>query len=147
MAAGQAFASHYLGGMCDPRASPGGALLSSDRSSNELWLVQLKEQLKQQRYSLQATWRRIAVAKRFLAWLEDRATQQGLLGLTVVDVDAYMIFRARSQRRSSVRFLATNVRSFLRCLNASGRTAGDLSTTVIGPTLYAFESIPSSLRP
>lgn len=90
---------------------------------------------------------RCAEAQRFLAWLEDRSTQQGLLGLTIIDVDAYMMFRARSQRRSSVRLIATNVRSFLRCLTANGRTTGDLSTTVIGPTLYAFESIPSLLRP
>jgi site-specific recombinase XerD len=90
---------------------------------------------------------RCAEAQRFLDWLEDRASQEGLLGLTIMDVDAYMMFRARSQRRSSVRLLATNVRCFLRCLTASGRMTSDLSTTVIGPTLYAFESIPSSLRP
>ena len=53
---------------------PGGALLSSDRSSNDSWLVQLKEQLKQQRYSSQATLRRIAVAERFLAYLDQRST-------------------------------------------------------------------------
>lgn len=91
---------------------------------------------------------RCAEAQRLLDWLEDRAdTQQDLLGITLIDVDAYMMFRARSMRRSTVRLLATNVRSFLRCLRASGRTTGDLSTTVIGPTLYAFENIPSSLRP
>jgi len=90
---------------------------------------------------------RCAEAQRFLDWLEDRATQQGLLGLTLVPVDAYMMSRARSQRRSTLRLLATNVRSFLRYLNATGRTTGDLSTTIIGPTLYAFESIPSALRP
>jgi integrase/recombinase XerD len=90
---------------------------------------------------------RCAEAQRFLDWLEDRATQQGLLGLTLIDVDAYMMFRARSQRRGTVRLLATNVRSFLRWLNAGGRTTGDLSTTIVGPTFYAFESIPSALRP
>jgi integrase/recombinase XerD len=90
---------------------------------------------------------RCAEAQRFLAWLQDRATQQGLRGVATVDIDAYMMFRARSQRRSSVRFLATNLRSFLRHLSASGWTTADLSTAVIGPTLYAFESIPSSLQP
>jgi len=78
---------------------------------------------------------------------DDGSTQQSLLGVTIVNVDAYMTFRAKSQRRSSLRSLAANLRSFLRYLNATGRTKDDLSTTVIGPTLYAFESIPSVVRP
>jgi site-specific recombinase XerD len=90
---------------------------------------------------------RCAEAHRFLVWLEDRGTSQDPLGVTIAEVDTYMRFRAGSQRRSSLRFLATNVRSFLRYLNATGRTKDDFSTTVIGPTLYAFESIPSLLRP
>jgi site-specific recombinase XerD len=89
-----------------------------------------------------------AEAHRFLAWMDDDgSTQQSLLGVTIVNVDAYMTFRAKSQRRSSLRSLAANLRSFLRYLNATGRTKDDLSTTVIGPTLYAFESIPSVVRP
>ena len=89
-----------------------------------------------------------AEAHRFLAWMgDDGSTQQSLLGITIVNVDAYMTFRAKSQRRSSLRSLAANLRSFLRYLNATGRTKDDLSTTVIGPTLYAFESIPSVVRP
>lgn len=90
---------------------------------------------------------RCAEAHRFLLWLENRDSPYDLLGVTIAEVDTYMRFRAGSQRRSSLRFLAVNLRSFLRYLNATGRTKGDFSTTVIGPTLYAFESIPSLLRP
>src|SRR5947208_2945743 len=56
------------------------------------------------------------------------------------------MLRAASQRRTSVKLRATNLRSFLRYLHISGRVILDLSTLVIGPTLYAFESIPSFLR-
>lgn len=87
-----------------------------------------------------------AEAHRFLVWLQERRLQQNPDSLGVADVDAYLMFRAQSQRRSSVRSLATNVRSFLRHLHATGRTSRDLSTAVIGPTLYAFESIPSLIR-
>ena len=39
------------------------------------------------------------------------------------------------------------LRSFLRYLHGSGRTALDLSSTVIGPRIYDDEQIPSALRP
>jgi integrase/recombinase XerD len=87
-----------------------------------------------------------AEAHCFLVWLEERGIQQSLDGLALADVDAYMTFRAKSQRRNSVRSLATKVRSFLHHLRGAGRTCRDLSNAVIGPTLYAFESIPSLLR-
>ena len=90
---------------------------------------------------------RCAEAHRFLVWLKDHGTPPDPLGVTIAEVDTFMKFRAGSQRRSSLRFLATNLRSFLSYLSATGLTKGDLSKTVIGPTLYAFESIPSLLRP
>jgi site-specific recombinase XerD len=91
---------------------------------------------------------RCAEASRFLVWLGERGSnQQNLLKIMITDVDAYMTFRSESQRRNSLQFLATNVRSFLRHLHYAGRIATNLSTAVMGPTLYAFESIPSSLRP
>jgi integrase len=39
------------------------------------------------------------------------------------------------------------LRDFLRHLHGSGRTATDLSGTVIGPRIYEHEDIPSALRP
>ncbi|MGH9553115.1 MAG: tyrosine-type recombinase/integrase, partial [Terriglobales bacterium] len=88
---------------------------------------------------------RCAEAHRFLGWLEDRSSQQELHGITVADIDGYMTVRARLHRRSSVREVATNIRNFLRYLHTTRRTTADLSTSVVGPTLYAFESIPSAL--
>ena len=88
---------------------------------------------------------RCAEARRFLDWLEDRGSPQGLLGITVADIDGYMTARARLHRRSTVREVAVSIRNFLRYLHATHRTAVDLSTSVIGPTLYAFEPIPSAL--
>jgi site-specific recombinase XerD len=91
--------------------------------------------------------RRCTEARQFLSWLEERGHEENLVNLTITDIDTYVMLRAASLRRTSVKLRATNLRSFLRYLNISGRIILDLSTAVIGPTLYAFESIPSSLRP
>lgn len=97
--------------------------------------------------ALQTRSERCAEARRFLSWLGERGSPQSLLNLTVTDIDSYMMLRAASQRRTSLKGYATRLRSFLRYLHTTGRVTLDLAAVVIGPTLYAFESIPSSLRP
>jgi site-specific recombinase XerD len=87
-----------------------------------------------------------AEARRFLDWLGYRAARGELADLTPVDVDAYVKDRAGSLRRRTLKGLATNIRSFLRWLHMTGQTTRDLSSTVLTPSLYAFESIPSALR-
>jgi site-specific recombinase XerD len=89
---------------------------------------------------------RCTEARHFLGWLEERGSQEHLLNITISDIDTYVMLRAASLRRISIKLCASNLRSFVRYLHVSGRVIRDLSTTVIGPTLYAFESIPSSLR-
>jgi integrase/recombinase XerD len=84
--------------------------------------------------------------RHFLDWLGLRASPAGIAALTIADVDRYIKERAASLRRSSVSTVAGWIRVFLRWLHATGQTNRDLSTVVIGPSLYAFESIPSSLR-
>jgi integrase/recombinase XerD len=91
--------------------------------------------------------RRCAEANRFLTWLEERGSSQNLIDITSAEINAYTKFRATSLRRRSLPTHATEMRSFLRLLHTSGRVARDLSTEVIGPRCYAFESIPSALRP
>lgn len=81
----------------------------------------------------------------FLDWLKEVALET-LTTLTAANVDAYMKHRATSLRRVSIKGVATRLRSFLRWLYANRQTTRDLSLTVIAPTLYAFESIPSALR-
>lgn len=89
---------------------------------------------------------RCAEALRFLHWLGAGGTQENLSQIAVADVNSYLKFRVTSLRRLSLRGVTTNLRSFLRYLHATGRTTLDLTAAVIGPTLYAFESIPSALR-
>jgi integrase/recombinase XerD len=85
-------------------------------------------------------------ACRFLDWLGDGPIEVRLANVAVPDVDTYMKKRTASLRRHSIPTVATNIRSFLRWLHTSGQTAWDLSPTVIVPTLYACESIPSALQ-
>lgn len=85
-------------------------------------------------------------AGRFLKWLGQRASWEAVALLSVADVDSFMKDRAGSLRRPSLKSVATQIRSFLKWLHATAKTARDLSTVVIAPTLYAFESIPSALR-
>lgn len=88
---------------------------------------------------------RCAEAHRFLKWLEETG-KDGLAAITVADIDAYVRTHGASVRRTTCKGMTVKLRSFLRHLHLSGRTGRDLSTAVIGPTLYAFEGIPSALR-
>jgi integrase/recombinase XerD len=88
-----------------------------------------------------------AEARRFLAWYAQRASAGNLLELAITDIDAYLRVRALGLRRSSRKQIAGELRCFLRFLHAMQRTSRDFSPSVIAPTLYAFESIPSALRP
>ena len=72
--------------------------------------------------------------------------EENLAALTHLDVDGYMKCRAAAVGRRSLQDVTTKVRSFLRWLYLTERTSRDLSSTVIAPMLYAFESIPSALR-
>lgn len=88
-----------------------------------------------------------AEACRFLGWLGERGNPQNLLSISVPDIDVYMSLRAKSQRRISLNGSGSRLRGVLRYLHNTGRVTRDLTTAVIVPTLYAFESIPSSLKP
>ena len=90
---------------------------------------------------------RCAEARRFLSWLGERGSRKNLLNIRIKDVDAYTMLRAKSQRRTTLKRCVTDLRSFLRYLHTTGRVSLDLSTAVITPRLYAFESIPSALQP
>jgi integrase/recombinase XerD len=81
----------------------------------------------------------------FLTWLDERGSQERLSDLSVADLDAYLQFRAQSVRRSTRAELALGLRSFVSYLYHRGLLARDLSQTITGPTMYAFEGIPSAL--
>lgn len=83
--------------------------------------------------------------RHFLEWLGERGSQEGLSDLTVAELDAYFEDRAPMLRRSSRAELALCLRCFLSYLYMNGHLARDLSQTAIGPTMYAFEAIPSAL--
>ena len=87
-----------------------------------------------------------AEAGRFLKWLRDSGGKNKPAALTVADIDAYVQSRGASVRRISRKGITVRLRSFLRHLQFAGITERDLSTAVIGPTLYAYEGIPSALR-
>lgn len=89
---------------------------------------------------------RCGEARHFLGWLAERASQEGLAGLTIADVDAYMKDRAGSLRRVTVKHVSNMLRNFLRWLHFSSLTSRDLSAAVIAPSIYAFENIPCALR-
>lgn len=83
-------------------------------------------------------------ASRFLSWL--RTSRTGLAALKVAHVDKYLKERARGWRRSSIKAATDWLRIFLRWLHSVGQTNRDFSTAVIGPSMYAFASVPSALR-
>lgn len=90
---------------------------------------------------------RSSEARRFLCWLGERGSRQGLSNIAASDIDAYMMQRAKSLRRTTLKTRAIGLRSFLHYLHNTGQLPLKPSTAIIIPRLYAFESIPSALRP
>lgn len=85
--------------------------------------------------------------RNFLAWQFNRHGIDGLMTMTVGDIDCYMDMRSPHQTRKSVKDVAERLRSILRYLHRTRRTAIDLSPHVIAPLLYAYEGVPSILTP
>ena len=85
--------------------------------------------------------------RRFLCWLGERGSRQGLLNIAAPVIDAYMMQRAKSLRRTTLKTRAVELRSFLRYLHTTGRLLLEPSTAIIIPRLYTFEDIASVLRP
>jgi integrase/recombinase XerD len=85
-------------------------------------------------------------ARHFLAWQLGRCGAESLMELSVGDIDLYMDLRAPKLTRKSLKDVAERLRSLLRFLQRTGRTAIDLSPHVIGPLLYAYEGVPSILE-
>ena len=90
---------------------------------------------------------RTTQALQFLTALGQRGDQEGLKQLSTRDIDAYVQQRCVGLRRATIESCTVCLRSFLRYLHGSGRTALDLSGIVIGPRIYDDEHIPSALRP
>lgn len=85
-------------------------------------------------------------ARHFLAWQLERCGAEGLMDLSVGDIDRYMDLRAVKLTRSSLKSVAERLRSLLRHLHRSGQIATDLSPQIIAPLLYAYEGVPSILE-
>jgi integrase/recombinase XerD len=83
-------------------------------------------------------------ARNFCAWLL-KHSNASFADLTVRDLDIYMDMRARGLTRKSLKDVAERLRSLLKHLHRTARTAADLSQHVIAPLLYAYEGIPSAL--
>ncbi len=85
-------------------------------------------------------------ARHFLSWQLTRGGADSLMKLGVDDTDRYMDMRAPKLTRKSLKDVAERLRSLLRYLHRTGRTAIDLSPHVIAPLLYAYEGVPSILE-
>ncbi len=85
--------------------------------------------------------------RNFLVWQLHRHGPDSLMTMTLNDIDRYMDTRSPHQTRRSVKDVAERLRSMLRYLHRTGRTAIDLSPHVIAPLLYAYEGVPSILTP
>jgi len=84
--------------------------------------------------------------RHFLEWQLDRCGVDGLVHLSIGDIDRYMDGRAPGLRRRSMKDVAERLRSMLRYLYRVGHVPIDLAPHVVGPLLYAYENVPSILE-
>jgi integrase/recombinase XerD len=89
--------------------------------------------------------KRTTHALRFLTFLGPRADQENLARLSVQQIDAYSKHCCGGLARASIEDRTVCLRDLLRHLHRCGRTASDLSATVIGPRIYEHEGIPLAL--
>jgi site-specific recombinase XerD len=88
---------------------------------------------------------RRAEAYRLLEWIHEHAKTADTV--TVSDIDGYVEWRSASMRRTSIAEMAATLRAVLRYLHDSGHMRIDLASLIRGPTTYALEGIPSTIRP
>src|SRR5438874_459331 len=93
------------------------------------------------RFALVSLW----IAQRFLDYLGRKCI--AVEAAHAPEREDFLRWELRSWRRQAIEDYTVCLRSFLRYLHGSGRTALDLSSTVIGPRIYDDEQIPSALRP
>jgi integrase/recombinase XerD len=114
----------------------------------EALLLEYRQVLTQQRaLSPRTIIGHTAEARHFLHWLPGAHPLDTLSKLTIADVDRYVKIRSAGIARSTVKLRCQCIRSLLRFLHGRGRIARDLAAGLIGPTLYRFEGIPSTIRP
>ena len=85
-------------------------------------------------------------AQNFLRWLFERDGAASLRALSVSNLDLYIDMRAPGLRRKSLADVAERLRSVVRYLHSTGRIPIDLTPHVIGPMLYVYEDVPSTLE-
>lgn len=84
--------------------------------------------------------------RNFLSWYTARSGGADLANLHGRDLDTYFEMRAAAGlRRRSLKDVAERLRALLRFLYRTRRVGIDLAPRVLGPTLYAYEAIPSVL--
>jgi integrase/recombinase XerD len=85
--------------------------------------------------------------ERFLEWCQERGVLFNGADLSIADVDAFVERRAARLRRTTCKTMVKRLQRFLRFLHTIRRIPVDLSTRLVAPTLYHYESLPSILDP
>jgi site-specific recombinase XerD len=106
----------------------------------DMWMRELRGLAKETRVQ------RIERADELLSGLGECSGPNLLHDLQICHIDSYLARRTAGLRRKSIQVFTSDLRVFLRYLHGRGAIARDLSTSVTGPTLYAYEGIPSALR-
>ena len=96
-----------------PPRTPAEIFQREVREQYERWMADVRG------WSLETQADRAAEARRFLNWLGEHGSRQGLLSTTPPVIDAYMMQRAKSLRRTTLKTRAVELRSFLRYLHAT----------------------------
>ena len=120
-----------------PPGTPGGRFCRELRDGFRRWMIELRGLSP---LTFDKDW---GTAERFLEWLDERASPDGLHQLTPRDLDAFLAWRMAGLRRATRSGVCQGLRGFLRYLHGAGHLVRDLAPCVSTPSRYHNEVIPN----
>lgn len=82
----------------------------------------------------------------FLAYAHLQGNPEELRTISIAQIDGFLLDTTGNLKRSSVSFVCTVLRRFLRYLHMRGFLASDLSQEVTGPRIYSLAQLPRAIK-
>lgn len=143
---GQSGGVHRLLALVQERWPPQFVATNEHERAINAVLLEYERALRDQRLLASATIvQRLDEGRRFLNHIPAHVLSVGLAAVSATSVDRYIKERVTGMARSTCRGLCINVRSLLQFLYATRRMPRNLAPSVITPSSYRYEGLPSTI--